>query len=204
MQNHTFKFEDSSEDDFKFSEDAINCDATLLIECRYSMYRSTHEPAWIWCITTGKTIKQWIHFNRCSEHDLGHPNMLSAIGTKCCMPYSYFFSYGVYSQPYLPDPPLPGSAGPGPESASLPTTGGGTLRPFLLPSQLGTLHAEWSVPVKRPHTVKHFKSKSILRIELPTEMGNALFLKLTVQVLHLMTQTNTNSGFPLYSDFPHM
>lgn len=55
---------------------------------------------------------------------------------------------------YTPGPPLPGSAGRGPESANPPTRGGGASLPSLRPSQQGTLHAEWSTPVETWDMVK--------------------------------------------------
>lgn len=76
------------------------------------------------------------------------------------MPYSnlLFVSFGVYWQPYSPGPPLPGWAGHGPASASPPTKEGGTSRPSPLHSQLGTLPAEWSVPVEKYDPVQDSKS----------------------------------------------
>lgn len=60
--------------------------------------------------------------------------------------------------PDSPGPPLPGWAGPGPESASPPTTGGGASGPSQRPPQRETPPAKWTAPAEgqiRTATVMH-------------------------------------------------
>lgn len=101
----------------------------------------------------------------------------SAISKECCNIYFRFCCFRVSCLllltlacctficsvlSYLPGLPPPGWAGHGQESASPPTKGGGTSVPTLLPSQQGTLPAEWSVPVEKYDMVQDFKSNSML------------------------------------------